>query len=426
MFINIPVAGECALEDNAATKGGTVTQHNQDDPGGDDLSVKKDPVPFEAGLQLTRRRFIGRSGGAILAVGGIGSFVAASNAYGSRESSEVVVLTWGGFPTLYADLQKEFKKETGLKLVFVPGGGPPDHFNKVLVGGGGQYDVVRTSVGYISLYVQHKLIEPLDFRKLPNTKELYSPFLTDPRWKQWYLIKPGHLSWAVPHQWGSFNLTYRVDLFQPNGPLSLKDMWNVPEGKVMTNAAPQIMIAYAGRVNGVPWNKVMSMRGADLEAAVQRLRDLKPFAIKLSEADQINSLITGESWIGQVYSLAFANRINAKAGKNICKSVIPVEGAFAALDGLILLKGARNRANALKYINFEAGHKAQNLYWQQLKSPVTNRLTTQAVIARGGPDAQNIRIQQGNHPKIAAGLFEYRPPDNQTAWTHAWDEVLAG
>jgi spermidine/putrescine transport system substrate-binding protein len=402
-----------------------VTQHEQAELGVNDLSAENDPSPLEPGQGLTRRHFIGKSGGAILAVGGIGSFVAASNAYGSRDSNQVVVLTWGD-PATATLLQAEFKKQTGINLVFVPGVNSADFFNKVVTGGSGQYDVVTSNVGYVPLYVQRKLIEPLDLRRFSNAAELHPSFRTDRRWKKWYLIKPADLVWAMPRLWGTYSMTYRVDFVQPTYPISWREMWNVPKGKAMTNVTPNQMIAYAGRLNGVPWNKVMSMQGADLEAAVQRLRKLKPFSLLTSEADQITSFVAGESWIGQVFGLGFAARVNAQAGSHICKSVIPLEGAFGSLSGSMLLKGARNRANALRYINFSAGRKSQLIYWQQYHSPLVNRVATKMILAKGGPDAKNMLDQRANDFKLAAGLIQQQTPADQTAWTHAWDEVLAG
>jgi spermidine/putrescine transport system substrate-binding protein len=377
---------------------------------------------------LTRRRFIGKSGGAALAVGGLGSFIAACGGGGggsSKGSDEVVVLTWGD-PAFDKKLAAEFKRETGLKLVNIPGENSADFFNKVSVGGSKQYDVVISNVGFIPKYVKQGLIEPLNLADFPASKEIYSGFLTDPRWKQWYLVEPGKKLWAMPHQWGLYTMTYRSDVVHPSDdPPSWEEMWRAPKGKAQSNNAPNNLLAIAGKLNGLSWDQAVQMSGQDLDNAVKRMRALKPFQLPTSSDIAAKNFWTKQSLVGHTFGLSFADLVNAKAKKDVATSVVPKEGTLGALDGAMLLKGAKNRDNAIKYINFEASSKSQNLYWTAYQSPTANQVTTEAVLSRGDKDSDLMQSMGGDKAELAAAMIQQQDPPDVAAWTHAWDQVLA-
>lgn len=229
--------------------------------------------------------------------------------------------------------------------------------------------MVISNVGYVPKYVKAGLIEQIEVGKLPHARQIYSRFWTDPRWKRWYLTGDRSRVWAVPHQWGVYSMTFRTDVVHPGSPISWRELWKVPRGKVESDNTPTQLLAIAGRLNGVPWNRVLSMQGKELDDAVALLRRLRPITLPTSSSQKINNLRTKTAYIGQTYSLGFAHLVNTQVGHPIVKSVIPAEGTFGALDGAMLLKGAPNRANALKYIDFEASATSQNIYWRLYQSP---------------------------------------------------------
>jgi spermidine/putrescine-binding protein len=220
-------------------------------------------------------------------------------------------------------------------------------------------------------------------------------------------------------------MTYRTDVVQPTNPVSWEELWKVPHGKVESDNAPVQLLAIAGRLNGIPWDSVLSMNGRDLQAAVNRLRELRPIGLPSSTTEKINAFRTKDAYIGQTFSLSFADILNKQVGAPLAKSVIPAEGTFGALDGPMLLKGAPNRANAMKYIDFEAGRESQEIYWSQYQSPTANRVATEAIIRKGGTDERLMKAQAGSRPEVAAALIQQQDPADPAAWTRAWDQVIA-
>jgi spermidine/putrescine-binding protein len=341
---------------------------------------------------------------------------------GNRSKGEVVVITWAG-----ADKAKllgaAFEKKTGIKLRLIPGEGDADFYNKIKAGGGDQYDVVISNVGFTPLYRRAGLIELLDLNDFSAADELYPEFRTDMRFD--YLEAPNR-AWAFPHQWGSYAMTYNTQVpFQPRKPISWEELWRAPRGRVMLDGFNVTNIALAGRMTGATWDEAFSLSGSALDEATQRLIDLKPFRLATAETTAINDFRSKRVVIGMIFSLGFGSTVNRKVGSEVARSVIPTEGVLGALDGVMLVKDARNRDNALEFIDFEGGRAAQTIFWDLYRGPTANRVATEAIIDRGGLDAELMRAQHGDKPEIATQLVQLRQPDDAAAWDDAWDRVLA-
>jgi len=372
--------------------------------------------------KLTRRQFVAKSATAALGIG-LGASLAGCQSATSNKG-EVVVITWGD-PQKAKLLGDAFKQETGITLRLIPGANSNDFYNKIVAGGLGVYDVVITNVGYIPPYEKAGLIETLNLNDFSAADELYPAFRTDMRFQ--YLKAPNQ-SLAFPNQWGAYGMTYSTTatLKQPGEPDSWEELWRAPKGKVMLSSYYVDNFAIAGRMTGLSWDQVFAMDGPALDKAKQLLIELKPFQMPTSTDSQINDFVTNTVDVGLVYSLGFDTTVNRKAGSVVAKSVVPSEGVFGALDGQMLLKGAPNRANALKWINFCGGKQAQLIFWDLYRGPTANQAATEAIIARGGLDAEDMKAQQGDQPEKCAAMVQQRQPDHSDLWNLAWDKVLAG
>jgi spermidine/putrescine transport system substrate-binding protein len=378
---------------------------------------------------LTRRQFIRTSGIAALAANSglaLGSSLTGCSSKSASKSSSgkgvVNVVTWGD-PQKSKLMGAAFKEQTGINLNLIPGLDDEDFYNKVRYGGGGQYDVVITNIGWAPLYEREGLVEILDLSTFPAADELYPEFRADPRFTY---LKGGDRSLLFPDQWGLYAMTYStITPFKVSKPYSWEELWKAPKGTVVLDGFYVVDMAVAARMTGVPWNKVFAVKGKDLDPVVERLRALKPFQMPSSMETQINNFRTKQADIGLIFSLGFASDVAAQVGQNIAISVLPEEGAIGALDGQMLIKGARNRENALKWINFLGGKQAQEIFWQLYKGPTANKLATEAIIAKGGADAALMKAQGGNNPQLAAVMTEVQQPADPQAWNLAWDRVLA-
>jgi spermidine/putrescine-binding protein len=182
-------------------------------------------------------------------------------------------------------------------------------------------------------------------------------------------------------------------------------------------------LSIGGLANGVPPQELFAMSGNTLEAAKQKMLDLKPF--QLSSGDEVTAtrFRTAQAWIGSSFGLGVGALINEQVGHTVAESVIPKEGAVGALDALMIVKDARNRENAVKFIDFFGGKENQISQFKLNRYALSNKASVDAIIEKGGNDAAFLKQIKSNDPEVAAGLAELRQPDDAQAWAAAWDEI---
>jgi spermidine/putrescine transport system substrate-binding protein len=331
----------------------------------------------------------------------------------AKKPGEVVVLSWGG-PEFTDKVGNAFKAKTGVSLRMVSAGGDSEFLSKVKSGGGDEYDVVITNVGFV---------ETLDLRDFKSTSEISPEFINDPRFG--YLLGKGK-SLAFPNQWGAYGLTFNPAKFTMPSGASWNSLWDAPKGSVILDGFYVTNIAMAGRASGLSWGESFDMSGDTLKKAVQLLKDLKPFLLATSDPLVIDAYLTEKVVAGMVFSLGLAGTVNRQAKKNLLQTVVPTEGVIGALDGQMIVKGARNRENAKLFIDFLGSSEGQLIMWDLFHSPTSNKKAMESILSRGGLDADLLRSQQGDSPKAAAALTQLKSPTHAAEWNLAWDEVLAG
>lgn len=215
--------------------------------------------------------------------------------------------------------------------------------------------------------------------------------------------------------------------WQPPKPYSWNDLWKAPKGKVILHGAPEDFIAMAGLARGVPGSKVYSMDGKKLDNAASYLKKLKPFQISPnSDAVTAGAIASKKAYIGFASSLGIAYKANTQFahGKNVARTVIPKEGTLGWVDGPQLIKGAKNRENALKFLDFWGSDPwLQKYLWDQYFFAQCSQKSTQHTLARGGKTARIARSLGADKPQLAQKLTFLAPPKDPAAWTAAWDDV---
>jgi spermidine/putrescine transport system substrate-binding protein len=370
---------------------------------------------------LTRRLFIGRSAGTALAVGGLGSFIAACG--GDSGKGEVVVMAWENY--VDPEIQSRFNKATGIKMRGVAAESDQDMFTKLKAGGGKQYDVVFANCGFSPLYYKNGLTEALDLSEVSSAKNLWPVFKENTTFP--YVVEPNKVM-LYPSMWASFGIVWNTDKTQVSAPYSWKALWDAPKGKVIVQGAGDDFLSLAGLALGVPREKIYSMTGPTLQKAADYLAELKPFQISKS-SDQVtaDAIRTGKAYMGQATSLGLAYRINEKAGKEVAKIELPDEGALGWVDGPQLVKGAKNRANAIKFIEFLTGDPAmQDWLWKANRFGMCSKASSEKILGGPAADASVYKSLGGGQPQLSEKLVFQGPPDKPQEWTAAYDQVVAG
>jgi len=359
-----------------------------------------------------------------LAVGGTSAFLAACGS-GSSEDGEVNVLSWISYvdPKVKELWAKDFPN---IRMNGVAADADQNMFNKLKAGGGGSYDIVFANAGWAPTYLDNGLTEVIDLSTIPASKDLFPIFREDTTLP---IVQAKDKLLLYPNMWANLSMTWNTKVdYQPTAPYSWSQLWSdeIPENHVMLQGGGDDVIAMAGIEQGVPREKIYAMKGAELQNAVNRLIELKPFQLNPNVLPQFRQAIVSEqAWIGYTSDLSAGTLINEEVGEDIAQSVVPEEGTIGWIDGPQLVKDAKNRENALKFIDwFASNDELQAYLWDAYRFAQCNQKSVDNVMKKGGSQAQLAKNIGADKPdKFIPGFTLQRPADDPAAWAAAWDEV---
>lgn len=269
-------------------------------------------------------------------------------------AEEVHVYNWSDY--IDESLLEKFEQETGIKVIYDVFDSNEVLETKLLAGKTG-YDVVVPTADFLSRQIIAGAFQPLDFNKLPNSKNL------------WDVVKariepydPGN-KYSINYMWGTTGIGVNVNKVKevlgedaPIDSLDLifnkKNMEKLAQCGVMFLDAPTEVIpaalAYLGENPDSKDTKVIAK-------AEKVLSDIKPYVSKFHSSEYINSLANGEicvafAWSGDLLQ-ARDRADEADNGVEIAYN-IPKEGALMWFDQIAVPVDAPNSEAAHKFINF--------------------------------------------------------------------------
>lgn len=202
------------------------------------------------------------------------------------------------------------------------------------------FDVVFPSDYCIERMIAEDLLAPIDFTNMPNMQYI------DPN-----LLKPTYDptgAYSVPYMWGTVGILYNKTMVQE--PV---DSWGILfDTKYKNNV---FMIDSIRDCLGVTLKYLgFSMNTRDplqLNAAKQLLiQQKKDGIVKAYQVDETkDKMVAGEAALALVWSgdAQYAIDLNPDLAY-----VVPKEGSNIWVDGMVIPKAAKNKANAEKFIDF--------------------------------------------------------------------------
>lgn len=269
------------------------------------------------------------------------------------KSDTLKIYNWSDY--IDPKLLEEFTAETGYKVVYDTFDSNEVLETKVLTGGTG-YDIVAPSNHNLPRYITAKAIQPLDFAKLPNRKNLWPDLMArlEP-------FDPG-AKYNVPYMWGTMGVGYNKAEVAKRLPGVALDSWSVvfdpknlarlKDCGVYFLDASEDMYAVALHYLGKDPN---SKNPADYEAATQLLLKLRPYVRKFHSSEYIEALANGDACVVIGYSgdILQARDRAEEAKKNVeVGYFIPKEGSQVWFDVFTIPADAPNPEAAYKFLDF--------------------------------------------------------------------------
>lgn len=257
---------------------------------------------------------------------------------GNAASGGVVnVYNWGEYIDM--SVLDDFTAETGIKVNYQTYDSNEAMYGK-LAGGSGGYDVIIPSDYMIGQMIEEDMLEPLNFDHIPNFQDI-APSLLNPEYD------PENL-YSVPYMFGILGIIYNPTMVDEGEDMETWDvLWNEKyAGDILMFDNSRDTIGISLKRLGYSYNTTDS---AQIEEAVDQLIAQKPL-LQAYVMDDIFEKLEGENAAIGVYY--YGDYLTMKENNDVLAFALPREGTNRYVDAMCIPKGAENKENAEKFINF--------------------------------------------------------------------------
>lgn len=245
------------------------------------------------------------------------------------------VYNWGQYidPTVIT----QFEQEYGVRVVYDTFASNEEMYAKIKASGGG-YDVLFPSDYMVQRMAREGLLAEINWDNVPNVSFI------DERFKS-PSYDPDNL-YSVPYMWGTVGIAYNKTMItEPVNSWNI--LWDEDyAGKILMYNSSRDSMMVALRKLGYDIN---TRDEAEINAAVQALKEQKPLVLAYVEDDVQDKMIAGEAAMAVMYS---GDYHEIKGQNPDVEYVIPQEGSNVWTDAMVILKSTKNKELAEKFINF--------------------------------------------------------------------------
>ena len=254
----------------------------------------------------------------------------------NSNKNEVNVLNWSSY--IPFEVITDFEKETGIKVNYGTYSSNEELLAKISSSKEGTYDLIFPSDYMIELMINKKMLDPIDKTKINNYKNINPLFLA----QEFDINNEYSLPFLAATSVIAVNRNNVKDKINSYNDL-LKPKF---KNNIVLIDDQRIMIGMALQALGYDMNE--KDEGKVMQAKDWLLNLNKN--IKAFDSDSPKTfLITGEVDIGVIWN---AEALIAKDYNENIEIIYPNDGFGISLDNYALVKGAKNKNNAYKFIDY--------------------------------------------------------------------------
>ena len=301
-------------------------------------------------------------------------------------------------------------------------------FGKIKVAGTGQYDIIGADGLWCQEYYRNGFVEAFDMAEFKTTPELFPEFKSYPPW----LVEGGGQiefpSASSPYMVG-YNTKYVKPaptgfevFFDPKykGKVALRDNSNrnFLFTALMLGMKPEEL--EVDTPEGSRWDIPDDM----LKRALDELIKAKPNISNFwrSSGENARAMASEEIWLtfGNVYNALRA----ADAGNPNIKMVFPSQGTVGWVDGMMIVKDAKNREGAVRWTDHYYSKNEVVKMMQKVWLPICNKEGIDLMVELGHGERIEL-LQAYKVAEFAAQFSMFRPVKDPKKFNDAWAALLA-
>lgn len=242
---------------------------------------------------------------------------------------------------LAPELIEEFEEETGIKVT-------TDEYDTnesmypIIAKGAADYDLVCPSDYMVKRMAEEGLLEKINWGNIPNASHIDEEYWSFAR------TYDEDNCYSVPYLWGTVGILYNKKM--TDGPI---DSWGVLwDTKYNDNILMQKSVrdAFGVVLKSLGYSLNSTDRNEIDQAAARLLEQKRSGIVQAYVVDEVrDKMIAGEAAIGVIYS---GEALTCQAANPDLEYVIPKEGSNLWMDSWVIPKGAKNKENAEKFLDF--------------------------------------------------------------------------
>lgn len=323
---------------------------------------------------------------------------------GGDEPTELIISTWGFNEDLLREhIYTPFEEANNVKIILEVGNNS-DRLNKIRLGTS-QIDVVQLAEGFAVQAIEEDLFEKIDRSNIPNIEELYdvakAPFGED---------------YGPAYTIGRYGIMY--DTAQVDTPVtSWEDLWRedlnstviVPD--ITTTAGPFMPFIVAD-LEGLDIDN-------DIDQIFNKIAEMKPNLVKIysKSSEVVNMFSQGEATVVSGQDFSFGQ---VKDTVPTAEWVDPVEGAYAIVNTINVVKGTEKKELAEKFIDWTLSQEVQKpIAIAKVDSPANKEVELTEEEAEGITYGRDVieNLQTADWMYISK---------MQDAWIEKWNKEISG
>lgn len=235
---------------------------------------------------------------------------------------------------------KEFEQRFNVSVIYDMYASNEEMFAKLKAGGTG-YDLIFPSGDYVSIMAREGMIDSIDKSKIPNFSFLDSTVLSkitfDPDCK-----------FSVPYMLGAAGVTVNK-----NKVSKYEKSWNLfnradLKGRMTLLDDMREVLGAALKTLGYSVN---TTNPEELQKAKELVLKWREKIVKFDAEAFAKGFAAGEFWVVHGYAENVFLELDSSMRENV-EFFIPKEGSAMYMDNMVILKDAKNKELAYKFINF--------------------------------------------------------------------------
>ena len=238
------------------------------------------------------------------------------------------------------DVIRDFEKKFGVKVVYDMYASNEEMFTKLKAGGTG-YDIVFPSGDHVSIMIKEGMLDTIDKSNVPNFANIDSMVLSKIKYD------PG-CRYSVPYMMGAAGVIVNKKKVP-----SYEKSWKIFDRTDMKGRMTMLddMREVLGAALKMQGCSVNSSDSSELKKAKAVVAQWSRNIVKFDAEAFGKSFAAGEFWIVQGYQENVFKEIDSTMAPDI-DFFIPKEGSPAYIDNMVILKNARNKELAHRFINY--------------------------------------------------------------------------